>query len=76
MHTYTHTHTKSQDLLYPVNPTTDVEITTAVTLEELTGVWLLRTSIMATNGVTLELKGTAADGDCDEVKYNLRSFSV
>ncbi|CAN0205466.1 unnamed protein product, partial [Hapterophycus canaliculatus] len=57
-----------QDLLYPVDPTTGAAITTASTLAELTGAWLLRTSIAVTNGVTLNLKGAGAGGDCDELK--------
>ncbi|CAM9939118.1 unnamed protein product [Scytosiphon promiscuus] len=56
------------DLLYPVDPSTGAAITTASTVAELTGVWLLRTSLAVTNGVTLDLKGSEAAGDCDELK--------
>lgn len=42
---------------------TAVEGTTATP----TGVWLLDTSVVITNGVTFEIKGTSIGGDCDEV---------
>ncbi|CAM9726634.1 unnamed protein product, partial [Ectocarpus sp. 4 AP-2014] len=56
------------DLLYPVDPATGAAITTASTVEELTGVWLVRTSLAVSNGVTMDLKGISAGGDCDELK--------
>ncbi|CAN0334916.1 unnamed protein product, partial [Ectocarpus sp. 12 AP-2014] len=56
------------DLLYPVDPATGAAITTASTAEELTGVWLVRTSLAVSNGVTMNLKGTSVGGDCDELK--------
>ncbi|CBJ32199.1 Mannuronan C-5-epimerase [Ectocarpus siliculosus] len=56
------------DLLYPVDPATGAAITTASTVEELTGVWLVRTSLAVSNGVTMNLKGTSVGGDCDELK--------
>ena len=55
-------------MLYPVDPVTNVANTAATTAADLTGVWLLRTSIDVTNGVTMEFIGTSVGGDCDEVR--------
>eukprot|EP00903_Cladosiphon_okamuranus_P009933 g9429.t1 len=56
-----------KDLLVPVDPVSGAT-RTASTAAELTGVWLIRTSLAVTNGVTLNLHGAAAGGDCDELK--------
>lgn len=56
-----------------MDPVSGVAITTASTLADLTGVWLIRTSLAVTNGVTLDLKGSAAGGDCDEVCMRTRT---
>lgn len=53
--------------MLPLDPVSNATVT-ASTLAELTGVWLIRTSLAVTNGVTLDLKGSAAGGDCDEVR--------
>lgn len=49
----------SQDLL---------SVVTSNTGADSTNTWMLRASLYVTNGVTLEIKGTAAGGDCDEVQ--------
>lgn len=64
-----------QDLLYTVDPTTseaDVSLTASPT-----GMWLLKTSILVTNGVTFKIYGMDnAGGDCDEVRVFLVSNSA
>ncbi|CAM9760220.1 unnamed protein product, partial [Scytosiphon promiscuus] len=55
-------------MLLTVDPTT--EVADSSTTASPTGVWLLDTSIEATNGVTFEIKGTLIGGDCDELKFS------
>lgn len=54
-----------QGLLYTMDVTTEISNTDMTTAP--TGMWLLSTSVEVTNGVTMAIKGTAIDGDCDEV---------
>lgn len=55
----------SQDLLYPVNPATNVTDTSG---GPATGDWLLRSSVDVENGVMLEVMSTAtAGGDANRV---------
>eukprot|EP00752_Nemacystus_decipiens_P005724 g5181.t1 len=54
-----------EDLLYPVNPETNVTDTSG---GPATGVWLLRSSVDVENGVLMEVMGTeTAGGDADRV---------
>eukprot|EP00903_Cladosiphon_okamuranus_P009971 g9457.t1 len=54
-----------ENLLYPVNPNTNVVDTSG---GPATGVWLLRTSVDIENGVLMEVMGTqTAGGDADKV---------
>ncbi|CBJ33360.1 Mannuronan C-5-epimerase [Ectocarpus siliculosus] len=55
-------------MLLTVDSTTETAVngTTATP----TGIWLLDTSVVITNGVTFEIKGTSIGGDCDELKFS------
>lgn len=55
-----------------VDPSTG-EVETSLTATP-TGTWLLRTSVIVTNGVTFNIHGTGnEEGDCDEVSVMLDS---
>lgn len=51
-----------QDFLFPVDETSGSSTDVA------TGIWFLRVSLDATNGVLLNMMGTESGGDCDEVR--------
>lgn len=61
-----------QGLLEPVEPaSTGVE---TMSISQGTGLWILRTSVDVMNGVMMEVKGTDAGGDCDEVSSRVETL--
>ncbi|CAB1102838.1 MEP19 [Ectocarpus sp. CCAP 1310/34] len=55
-------------MLLTVDSTTETAV--SGTTATPTGIWLLDTSVVITNGVTFEIKGTSIGGDCDELKFS------
>ncbi|CAM9902640.1 unnamed protein product [Ectocarpus sp. 4 AP-2014] len=55
-------------MLLTVDSTTETAVSD--TTATPTGIWLLDTSVVITNGVTFEIKGTSIGGDCDELKFS------
>ncbi|CAN0190743.1 unnamed protein product [Ectocarpus sp. 6 AP-2014] len=51
--------------LYPLNPVTGEKIMNA---SQVTGHWLIEADLYVTNGVTLQLHGSASGGDCDALR--------